>query len=333
MTPMKPLAISLGDLGGIGPEVTLKAVSQVADTLRRPIVIYGDTTALALTAESLGQPLCWVSGMPPVNVHTGVYVYSLTHLHSRDVRPARPSRAAARSTLIHLEAAVADTLAGKNAALVTAPIQKGRLAAIGFDYPGHTEFLAARTKAKHYAMMLAGDCLRVTLATIHCALTEVTKRLSTAAIFAKIALTQAALVQWFGIRHPRIAVLGLNPHASEGGLFGNEEARIIMPAIRKARRRGWHVEGPYAADGFFGRWPEVSGATDAVVCMYHDQGLIPLKMLHFWDAVNITLGLPIIRTSPDHGTAYDIAGTNRADPRSMAQAIWWAHRFARRMGK
>lgn len=320
---MLPLAISVGDLGGVGPEVTLKALTRLR--LERPVVLYGDAGALEATRARLSLRLRLRTG--PV-AGRGVWLRSESTLRPQDFTPGRPTKRAAESTLRHLTAAVDDTFAGRAAALVTAPIHKERLARIGFTHPGHTEFLAARTGAKRYAMMLAGDKLKVTLVTIHCALAEVPRRITTAGVFEKIALTHEALQRWFGKSKPRIAVLGLNPHAGEAGLFGDEERRAIAPAVAHARRKGWRVTGPHPADGFFG---QVLGSdVDAVVCMYHDQGLIPLKLVHFWDGVNVTLGLPIIRTSPDHGTADDIAGKGIADPRSMMQAIKWADAFAKR---
>lgn len=322
---MLPLAISLGDLGGIGPEVTLKALARLR--LTRPVALYGDAGVVEATKRRLGLRLAVSTGEP---LRRGVYLHSLTRLPARDVRPGAPSDAAARSTLAHLTAAIDDTRAGRCAALVTAPIQKERLAKIGFAFPGHTEFLAERTGARRFAMMLAGDKLKVVLVTIHCALAEVPRRITAEGVFEKIELARGAAKRWFGRSQPRIAVLGLNPHAGENGIFGDEEGRLIAPAIARARRKRWRVDGPFPADGFFGH---AAAGYDAVVCMYHDQGLIPLKLLHFWDGVNVTLGLPIIRTSPDHGTAYDIAGKGKADARSMMQAIRWADAFARREGR
>lgn len=326
---MLPLAISLGDLGGVGPEVTLKALARLR--LQRPVVVYGDANAVAATRTRLQLRLRLQLGFPPAHAATGTWVRSVTELRPGDFRPGRPSDRAAASTLEHLTVAVDDVRDGRAAALVTAPIHKERLTEIGFSYPGHTEFLAARTGATRFAMMLAGERLKVTLVTIHCPLGEVPSRLTTTAVTEKIELTHEALRRWFGRPKPRVAVLGLNPHAGENGLFGDEERRIIAPAVAAAKKRGWRVTGPHAADGFFGQVLE--GDVDAVVCMYHDQGLIPLKLVHFWDGVNVTLGLPIIRTSPDHGTADDIAGKGVADPRSMMQAIKWADSFARREGR
>ncbi len=326
---MKPLVISVGDPSGIGPEITLRALSSLR--LKRPVLLYGDRGVLTRTARALSQRNRVREGFPPPDSSGGMYAIHLTDLPEAQVRPGTPSLPGARSTLAHLEGAVDIVSRGIGAALVTAPIHKGQLAKVGFEYPGHTEFLAARTGAKSHAMMLAGGRLRVVLASIHVPLARVSSVLTTAGILEKIVLTRDALRQWFGMEDPRIAVLGLNPHAGEGGLFGLEERKIITPAIRRARRRGWAVSGPYPADGFFGRYDPAQ--VDAVIAMYHDQGLIPLKLLHFRDGVNITLGLPIIRTSPDHGTAYDIAGTGKADATSMREAIRAADRFATASGR
>jgi 4-hydroxythreonine-4-phosphate dehydrogenase len=328
---MLPIVISIGDLGGIGPEVSLKGLQ--AARIKRPIVLYGDQNAIAAAIEQTGLKIKLQKGTPASEAISGVFVRSLTSLKPNDFKAGNPSRKAASSTILHLSAAIDAVKQQQAAAIVTAPIQKEKLTQVGFKHPGHTEFLAAKTGAKRFAMMLAGDRLKVTLVTIHCPLVEVSKRLTAEGVFDKIELTRNAIRDWFGIPDPRIAVTGLNPHAGEGGMFGDEEIRIIKPAIRKALRKGWAVSGPHPADGFFGQLADAEDQVDAVVCMYHDQGLIPLKMVHFWDGVNVTLGLPIIRTSPDHGTAYDIAGKNIADPRSMAQAIRWADQFARREGK
>ncbi len=325
---MLPLAVSLGDLGGVGIEVTLKALADQPPA--RPVVLFGDGNAVASVKRQLSLGLAIEAGPPPPEAAGGVFLRASTALDEQDFKPGAPSRAAARSTLLHLTEAVDAVRDGTCAALVTAPIQKEKLSEVGFTHPGHTEFLAERTGASRFAMMLAGDRLRVTLVTIHCALKDVASKVTRPGVVEKIELTHAALTAWFGIERPKIAVLGLNPHAGEGGLFGDEETRAIRPAIEEMKARGMDVDGPHPADGFFGK--ESRHSYDAVVCMYHDQGLIPLKMEHFWDGVNLTLGLPIIRTSPDHGTAYDIAGKGIADARSMAQAIRWADRFARTQG-
>ena len=215
--------------------------------------------------------------------------------------------------------AIEATTRGLADAIVTAPIAKESWKLAGFHYPGHTELLAHRTGSRRYAMMFTGGPLRVVLATVHVPLNGLWGRLNIGAVFQPIELIQQALTEWFDIPKPRIAVCGLNPHASENGQFGDEEERIISPAILMAREQGIDATGPYPPDTIFLKARD--GHFDGVVAMYHDQGLIPVKLLAFDQAVNVTLGLPIIRTSPDHGTAFDIVGRNRANPGSMRSAI------------
>jgi 4-hydroxythreonine-4-phosphate dehydrogenase len=215
---------------------------------------------------------------------------------------------------------------GDAAGMVTAPINKQALRAAGVDFPGHTEMLADRCQVDEVVMMLAGERLRVCLVTTHCALREVPQRLTAERILTTIQIASTALQQQFGLEHPRLAILALNPHAGEGGLFGDEEKRHIVPAIEAARSEGLAVSGPHSADTLF--WFASQGQYDAVICMYHDQGLIPLKLLHFEDGVNVTLGLPIVRTSVDHGTAYDLAGTGRASSASLIAAVKMAAEMA-----
>ena len=219
------------------------------------------------------------------------------------------------------------------AAMVTCPVNKALMRKAGHIFEGHTQLIAHLTNTEDYVMMLAGDKLRVALVTIHCALEKVPSTLDHDRIYKTIIITSQALQLDFGLKTPRLAVAALNPHAGESGLFGSEEDEIIRPAIETARAEGFLVEGPLPADTLFYR--AAAGQFDAVVAMYHDQGLIPLKLLHFSDAVNITLGLPIVRTSVDHGTAYDIAGKGAADPSSLKAAIRMAVRMARNraMGK
>jgi len=189
----------------------------------------------------------------------------------------------------------------------------------GYDFEGHTQLIAHLTHTSDVVMMLAGERLRVTLVTIHCAIRDVPRLLTQEGVLKTIRITENALRRDFGLTHPRLAVAALNPHGGEAGLFGDEETILLAPAVQIAQKEGLRVEGPFPADTLFHR--AVAGGYDAVVAMYHDQGLIPLKILHFSDAVNVTLGLPIIRTSVDHGTAYDIAGTGNADPSSLKAAI------------
>jgi 4-hydroxythreonine-4-phosphate dehydrogenase len=204
------------------------------------------------------------------------------------------------------------------AAMVTCPITKAALQQAGYPYPGHTEMLAALCGTDNFAMMMAGDRLRVTLVTIHESMQRVPRLLTEAKIVSLLELTGNSLKNDFNIRKPKIAVAGLNPHAGEGGLFGSEEENIIQPAIAQARQAGWEVYGPFPPDTVFHK--AAQGEFDVVVCMYHDQGLIPFKLLHFADGVNVTIGLPIIRTSVDHGTAYDIAGKGLASYASLKAA-------------
>ena len=222
-------------------------------------------------------------------------------------------------------------MAGEAAAIVTAPIHKSVLAGAGFAYPGHTEFLAALTGARHPVMMLASDKLRVVPLVIHVPLARVPGLISSAAIVQTAKIMLAALINDFGIAAPRLAVAGLNPHAGEDGVLGGEEEAIIAPAIAALRAEGLDVRGPLSADTLF--HDEARKKYDAVLTMSHDQGLIPIKTLSFWDGVNVTLGLPIVRTSPDHGTAFDIAGTGTADARSMIAAIRMAADMADRRAR
>jgi 4-hydroxythreonine-4-phosphate dehydrogenase len=212
-------------------------------------------------------------------------------------------------------------------AMATAPINKESMNGAGHHYPGHTELLAELTGGHEVVMMLAGDRLRVTLVTIHEALAKVPALVTFDRVLSTIEITHRSLTRWFHPK-PRLAVLALNPHCGEGGMFGNEEARVIAPAVQAAREKGIDAVGPLSADTLFHF--AANGEYQAVVCMYHDQGLIPLKLLHFDDGVNVTLGLPIIRTSVDHGTAYDLAGTGRASAESMKQAMIMAAQMAGR---
>jgi 4-hydroxythreonine-4-phosphate dehydrogenase len=308
---MKPIAISLGDPAGIGPEVVARALAERPDA---ELLVFGDAGILARAAEAAGVPA------PPAARVRGV-----TNLAAGEVTPGRPGDASGRAQLAYLTAATDAALAGQVAALVTAPISKEWIARAGFTFPGHTEYLAARAGVREFAMMLAGPVLRVTVATTHVALRDVPQLLTIEGIASAIWLTADGLARRFGIARPRVAVAGLNPHASEAGRFGDEEDRLVKPAIARARQRiaaarlDATVEGPLVPDAVFRQ--AAHGQFDAVVALYHDQGLIPLKLLHFDDGVNITLGLPFVRTSPDHGTAYDIAGTGKARAQSFLAAL------------
>jgi len=308
---MKPIAISLGDPAGIGPEVVARALAERPDA---DLLVFGDAGVLARAAVAAG-----------VAAPAAGRVRGVTNLPAGDVTPGQPGDVSGRAQLAYLTAATDAALAGEVAALVTAPISKEWIARAGFSFPGHTEYLAARAGVDEFAMMLAGPVLRVTVATTHVALRDVPQLLTVEGIASSIWLTAEGLARRFGIARPRVAVAGLNPHAGEAGRFGDEEDRLVKPAIERARRRiaaaGLEatVAGPLVPDAVFRQ--AAQGAFDAVVALYHDQGLIPLKLLHFDDGVNITLGLPFVRTSPDHGTAYDIAGTGQARPQSFLAAL------------
>jgi 4-hydroxythreonine-4-phosphate dehydrogenase len=305
------IAISLGDPAGIGPEIVVRALAQ------RPgadVIVFGDVGVLARAAQVLGVPEL-----------TAERVRAVTALGAGEVVPGKPNDAGGAAQAAYLAAAVDAVLAGEAAGLVTAPISKQWIARAGFTFPGHTEYLAARAGVREFAMMLAGPTLRVTVATTHVALRDVAMMLTADGIATTIRLTAEGLVNGFGIAAPRVAVAGLNPHAGEAGRFGDEEERLVRPAIDRARVRlaaagvAATISGPHVPDSVFRQ--AARGEFDAVVALYHDQGLIPLKLLHFDDGVNVTLGLPFVRTSPDHGTAYDIAGTGRARPASFLAAL------------
>src|SRR6185295_5173047 len=236
--------------------------------------------------------------------------------------PQKPDARNAAAVTEAIEIAVSACLKGEAAAMVTAPIHKAVLNAAGFAFPGHTEFLAHLTGAPRAVMMLASEKLRVVPLTIHMPVADVSAAISKQAVFDAGEIILTALRHDFGILNPRLAVAGLNPHAGEEGVLGSEEESVIAPAIAALKARGFNVRGPLSADTLF---PEEARKTyDAALCMYHDQALIPIKSLSFWDGVNVTLGLPIVRTSPDHGTALEIAGQAKADPRSMIAAIQMA---------
>jgi 4-hydroxythreonine-4-phosphate dehydrogenase len=317
------LAVSMGDPAGIGPEVVIKAITRRAVAARIEPVLVGDPGVWHDTAQRLGARVTFSDGGE--GAQPGRVAIAITsQLPAPYRRPGEPRTAkgvaacgdAAYAAILE---AVRLVQTGRAQGLVTAPISKAHLVAAGHDFPGHTELLARLAGGVPVRMMMAGSNLRVVLVTTHLRLADVPRRLTRDNVLQTIELTVHALRHQFRVPAPRVAVTGLNPHAGEQGLFGDEEARIITPAIQTARRRGIDASGPHAADSVFAH--AAGGGYDAVVCMYHDQGLAPFKLLHFADGVNFTLGLPFVRTSPDHGTAFDIAGTGRADPSSMIAAL------------
>lgn len=325
------LALTLGDPVGVGPEILVLALKDPeVYKVCRPLVL-GDLTALKRAANQLAPKL---RINPVASAAQGEFrpgtldLLALSQLSLEDLGYGRPTVATGQAMVAYILEAVALALKGQVAGIVTGPISKTALKLAGYDYPGHTELLADKTGAPEVAMMLAGGNFRVVLATIHCPLMEVARRLSTEGLIRLFRLTCRALQQDFGLPQPRLGVAALNPHASEGGLFGTEERDIIIPAVLEARGEGLPVSGPFPADTLF--WRHAQGEFDAVLAMYHDQGLIPLKLLHFMDAVNVTLGLPIVRTSVDHGTAYDLAGSGQAHPGSLKAAVFMAAEMAKR---
>ncbi|WP_285713089.1 4-hydroxythreonine-4-phosphate dehydrogenase PdxA [Erythrobacter oryzae] len=333
-SPSAPLAISLGDPAGIGPEVILGAWARLrAERRAPPAFVVGGPELLRACAEGLGIdcPIVPIAD-PGEALFASAVGLPVLALLDGPWHPARPSPEGARLALTSLQLAAKCALAGVASGLVTAPVSKGALASIGWDYPGQTEFLADAC-ARPYrdaVMMLAGPSLRTVPLTVHVALAEVPALLSPDLIIHKARIVAAGLARDFGIARPRLAIAALNPHAGEGGQFGDEEARLIAPAIAALQAEGIAATGPVPGDALF--TPRARQTYDAALCMYHDQALIPIKALEFDEGVNVTLGLPIIRTSPDHGTAYDIAGQGKADPGAMAAAITMAAEMAQQRG-
>lgn len=334
---MKPLAITQGDPAGIGPEIVAKAFRDAPADLVGCFVV-GDVATLRRAAQAIVRP-----GVPMVPVAQIAAPADVLDVPPRCVPvlqlPGIPgpqpwgqvSAAAGRAAADSVVWAVRAALRGEVAGLVTAPLHKEALAAAGVAFPGHTELLQAEAAAHQgvslaqmpVRMMLASDELRTVLVSIHMSLRDAIAAVTTDNVLQTLQITHAALVRSLG-RAPRIAVAGLNPHAGEGGLFGNEEAEVIAPAIAAARAQGLDVQGPFAPDTVFMRarsTPHRAGEFDVVIAMYHDQGLIPVKYLGVDKGVNVTLGLPLVRTSPDHGTAFDIAGQGIADAASLIEAV------------
>jgi 4-hydroxythreonine-4-phosphate dehydrogenase len=323
-----PLAVALGDPAGIGPEITAKAWERrVADSLP-PFFAVGAPEALR---SVWGGPVQVVAGPDEATACFETALPLLRIDAAGETRPGQPTLEGARNSLDALELAVGLTRSGASSALVTGPVSKAQLYAIGFSHPGQTEFVAERCgiAADMVAMMLAGPTLRTVPVTTHIALRDVPGQLTTELIVQRGRTTIRALRRLFGIQRPRLAVAGLNPHAGEGGALGREEIDVVIPAIHRLREEDAQVTGPHAPDTMF--HARMRSTYDAALCLYHDQALVPLKTLHFDEGVNITLGLPIIRTSPDHGTAFDIAGQSRAEPTAMLAALKMAAACAARL--
>jgi 4-hydroxythreonine-4-phosphate dehydrogenase len=323
MKDLPIIGITMGDPSGIGPEIIVKALSDPEIySFCRPVIL-GDPGVLSFYLKDIPDMSIKIKEIADVGKSEGVHglvdLVPLSRLKSDSALPGNPTKEGGKAMAQYIIAAVEMAMEGKIFAMVTCPINKALMNKAGYNFEGHTQLIAHLTSSTDYVMMLAGEKLRVTLVTIHCALKEVPFKINKENILKTIRVTHKALKDDFGIENPRIAVAALNPHGGEGGLFGSEESKIILPAVNSANKQGYNVSGPLPADTLYSK--AVSGEFDAVVNMYHDQGLIPLKLLHFSDAVNVTLGLPIIRTSVDHGTAYDIAGKGVADPNSLKAAI------------
>jgi 4-hydroxythreonine-4-phosphate dehydrogenase len=313
-----PISISIGDPAGIGPEVIAKCWDHRKEFGLPPFVAIGDGRAIAAVWDG---PIEVVDDPSQADA---AFDYALPLIQisaaASDV-PGHPSVAGAHCSLDALELAVGLARSGSAAAVVTGPVAKEQLYAIGFQHPGQTEFVAERCGVApgNVVMMLAGPSLRTIPVTTHLPLRDVPDALSVPLIESRGRAALRGLQRNFGIAEPRLAISGLNPHSGEGGNLGLAEIEVIEPAIAALAAEGWRVTGPHPADTMF--HSRARANYDAALCMYHDQALIPIKALHFEDAVNVTLGLPIVRTAPDHGTAFDIAGQDRADPRPMAAAI------------
>jgi 4-hydroxythreonine-4-phosphate dehydrogenase len=318
VTPPHPLAISLGDPAGIGPEVIAKCWDNRRELDLPPFVAIGDSRSVSAIWDG---PIEIVEDPRQVDSAFDIGL-PLIQLNSPEADiPGHPSVAGAHMSLDSLELAVGLARSGSASAVVTGPVSKEQLYDIGFQHPGQTEFVAERCGVSpgNVAMMLAGPTLRTVPVTTHIPVSAIAGSLSAALIESRGRAALRGLQRNFRIPEPRLAVSGFNPHAGESGKLGTEEIDIIGPAIAALAAEGWRVSGPHPADTMF--HAQARANYDAALCMYHDQALIPIKALHFEEAVNVTLGLPIVRTAPDHGTAFDIAGQDRANPRPMAAAI------------
>jgi 4-hydroxythreonine-4-phosphate dehydrogenase len=318
----KPLiAVTMGDPCGIGAEVIVKALADPEIRSLGRFVIYGVEEVLAAAADAAAIRPYWfrvAAGEPP-RVDSGVVVVDFDEYAAGLWANPRPTAEGGLLSLRCVDVATSAAVSDGVDAIVTGPIHKGSWKLAGCKFPGHTEKIADALGVKRYSMAFVGSAIRVALASAHVGIFELRNHFTIGLVFQPIDLLHDALRGWFGIEHPRIAVAGLNPHAGEDGQFGDEERRVIEPAMQMARGAGIDVEGPFPADTLF--TPRRRNRYDGFVAMYHDQGLIPAKILGFGSSVNMTLGLPIVRTSVDHGTAFDIAGSNLADPGSMKAAI------------
>lgn len=338
MSDKRPvIGITMGDPLGIGPEILVAALENpYIYEICRPVIL-GDINIMKGAANLKKSNIQFKKVNSPEN---GSYIHgcadilclsslSLDKLIQKSSILKKPDVETGKAMLNYITKAVDLALKKDISAIVTCPITKTGLKMAGSKFLGHTELIASRTKTDKYAMMLAGENLKVVLVTIHIPISEVAEKINKEKIVKTIKITANSLKERFGIKNPKIAVAGLNPHAGEDSLFGIQEEKIIIPAVKKAKQQGFNVFGPFPPDTVF--FYGAKGKYDSVISMYHDQGLIPFKMIHFKDGVNTTLGLPIIRTSVDHGTAYDISWKGIADHTSLVQAIKMAVHQAKMM--
>jgi 4-phospho-D-threonate 3-dehydrogenase / 4-phospho-D-erythronate 3-dehydrogenase len=320
------IAITMGDPAGIGAEVALKALSKISS--KSKFILLGDYRLWRNLARKFKfrQPLVWVNDAElGHDIKKGVAVLDLRG--PKKIQWGKITAANGAAAVHYVCEGARLALAGEVDALVTAPISKEAIHKAGCPFPGHTELLATLSNAKSFAMMMVGGPFRIVLQSIHVSIKDSISSITAQLVWEKLELTHKTLRTWFGVKKPRIAVAGLNPHAGESGAFGKEEIKVLRPVIERAKKLGWDVTGPHPPDTLF-YWASKK-PYDAILCMYHDQGLIPLKLLAFDSGVNLTLGLPFVRTSPDHGTAFDIAGKGIAKPDSMIAAIQLAESLTR----
>ena len=324
------IGITMGDPTGIGPEIIVKALSMEEPFQACRPIVFGDLEVLsrAIRIQKLSVTIEVIEKIPEGGFLPGkIFLLPVSRLDITSLRFGKPDRACGEAMVRYIEEAVKWVRKGAVDAITTCPINKQAMNSAGFSFPGHTELLGHLAQASPVAMMFLGSKWKIVLVTTHLALKDVSRSITASRILSTLRLTDEGMKKYFGIPRPKLAVLGLNPHCGEEGLLGEEEKREVIPAIAEARSLGMDVEGPFPADSFFSL--SSGGAFDAVVSMYHDQGLIPMKMLDFREAVNFTLGLPFIRTSVDHGTAYDLAGKGLADPTNLIKAILLASNLAK----
>ncbi len=330
-TERKPLiGVTMGDPSGIGAEVIVKALLDSDIRTLARFIVYGIDDSLLASADAAGIRPYWfrVPQDTVSRVDSGVVVVDFDQYARGDWLSGRPTKRGGEASLGFVDRAIEDVRSNRLDAVVTGPIHKVSWKLARSRFAGHTELFADAFRVKRYNMAFVGGGLRIALASSHIPLLDLRNRLTIGFVFQPIDLLDQAMRNWFGLEKPRIAVAGLNPHAGEEGRFGDEEERVIAPAILMAQNAGIDARGPFPADTLF--TPKMRNRFDGIVALYHDQGLIPIKMLAFDTAVNVTLGLPTIRTSVDHGTAFDIAGTDSADPGSMKEAIRLACHLASR---